>query len=122
MHARSAMRCHAAAANGTHIHIVASWYGERDAMVIHKTFKRLLGWRCAKVHAIPGRRWISHGGYPKRVADFEHLQHLVKEYLPKQGGVFWNEGDPVPSWTPAPTLSPPLAPPGKARAESRDGF
>ena len=84
-------RCHATAANETHIHIVASWRDVHEAMDVHHTFKRILAWHLAQLRGEKGRHWLAHGGYPKRVEDMEHLGYLVREYLPDQGGVFWSE-------------------------------
>jgi hypothetical protein len=89
---RRQWRCHAVAINETHIHIVTSWRAPpEDPLELQHTFKRLLGWKLAKLTNIQGRRWISDGGRPKPVADLEHLQYLLTEYLPDQGGHFWRE-------------------------------
>ena len=91
---RRGWRCHAAAVNETHVHIVASWREEMEALRAQHAFKRLLGWRAAKLAGTEGRRWFSDGGIPKRVRDKEHLSYLVNIYLPGQGGAIWVEGWP----------------------------
>lgn len=88
---RRGWRCHAAAVNDTHVHMVVSWREEVDAVHVQNTLKRVLGWRAAKVSGTEGRRWFSDGGIPKRVRDNDHLVYLVHAYLPDQGGVFRKE-------------------------------
>jgi hypothetical protein len=95
---RRTWRCHAAAINITHIHIVASWPNlPRNETLppdfLHNTFKRLLGLTAAKLAGTKGRPWFSTGGKPKRVRDIAHLHWLKTEYLPKQGGLYWVEED-----------------------------
>jgi len=94
------IRCHAVVATSTHMHLVASWFSGHEAPSLYQTLKRLLGLRAGEVYRVRGRRWFSHGGRPKRVADAEHLSWLMRRYLPKQGGVLWKEGDEVLAWGP----------------------
>jgi hypothetical protein len=89
---------HVIGTNETHLHLVASWTGDRDAVETHYKIKNLLGLRAAEANGTLGRPWISHGGIPKRVRDGKHLNQLVRDYVVKQGGAFWREGDPVPEW------------------------
>ena len=90
---RRGWRCHSVAANETHVHAVISWSSGIGALEAHDTLKRLLGWSLAKHSGVRGRKWMSHGGRPKRIWDLAHLHYLLREYLPEQGGVCWKEND-----------------------------
>jgi hypothetical protein len=82
-----------AAANATHVHIVASWRTHHFPATVLAKLKNVLGLLMGKFHEQPGRQWFSEGGKPRPVKGREHFDFLLNEYLPSQGGRLWREGD-----------------------------
>ena len=58
--------------------------------------KRILGWMLAKHTEQTGRKWFARKGSRKPVRDQQHLEHLMRTYLPdhakcRRGGSGWCE-------------------------------
>jgi hypothetical protein len=78
--AKQSLRCHFAATDPTHIHLLLSWKTAKTSAAIRKSIKtsltRRLNQECE--HHI----WFSRSGSRKRVTDEDHFNNLVQSYLP----------------------------------------
>jgi len=78
---------YAVAADGSHLHVIAAWRDERNAIHLRAQIKssltRALNNRFGK------RQWFVAKAGQTPVNDEEHLHHLVHEYLPKHSGIYW---------------------------------
>ncbi|HVX84029.1 MAG TPA: hypothetical protein VH253_04360 [Phycisphaerae bacterium] len=86
---RRGWQFHAIALTPSHMHLVYSWRTGLAALDTQAVFKRILGWKLAKLSGVSGRRWFSDGGRPKLVRSAEHLAFLLEEYLPDQADTFF---------------------------------
>ena len=85
-------RLHGIAITATHIHAVTSKRGSVELAAMQHRLKRLLGKDLSQRTGKRGKRWFSRGGQPTRVRDSKHLEYLLRQYLPQQGGLYWCEG------------------------------
>ena len=92
MCAKETWRLHGIATTATHVHVVASSRQEIEPVVVQRRMKQLLGKRLSDGTGKKGGRWLSRGGIPTPVKDSKHLNYLLKQYLPQQGGMYWCEG------------------------------
>jgi REP element-mobilizing transposase RayT len=95
-------RLHAIALEPSHVHILMSWKDDTRSDSVCGKLKNLIS-RELNLGLATKRKWLSRGASRKRVNDRGHFDHLVLNYLPKHGGLFWKEG------------MPPLPPPASAR-------
>ena len=85
-------RLHGIAITRTHIHAVISTHQIIEQRWLQTRIKQHLGKCLSQSTGQAGRRWFSRGGVPTRVKDSKHLNYLLREYLPQQGGLYWCEG------------------------------
>lgn len=108
---RHSWRLHYAATEPTHVHYLVSWRDELAWQEISRRLKNVASLVLGQKRDAPGRRWFSRGASRKRISDRQHLDHLVSAYLPKHGGLSWQEDDP-----------PPIEPPPKEPPASAGGY
>jgi REP element-mobilizing transposase RayT len=85
------LRLHGGSTEPSHIHAVRSWNDDRTTMRVRSDIKRSLSMRLTQLSAEDHHLYLSGGASQKRVRDREHLDHLLKTYLPKHRGVAWYE-------------------------------
>ena len=85
-------RLHGVAVTVTHVHAVASIRKSVELIAVQHRMKQQLGKRLGGSTGKKGKRWFSRGGDPTRVKDSKHLDYLLRQYLPQQGGLYWCEG------------------------------
>ena len=90
--AKEIWRLHAIAVTPTHVHAVASMRQRVELIAVQRRMKQQLGKRLSESTGKRGKRWLSRGGQPTRVKDSKHLDYLLRQYLPQQGGLYWCEG------------------------------
>ncbi|GEM_PF-516676 len=87
--AKQSLRCHFAATDPTHIHLLLSWKTAKTSAAVRKSIKTSLTLRlnleCEQ------RTWFSRSGSRKRVTDEDHFNNLVQSYLPSHRGWKWSE-------------------------------
>jgi hypothetical protein len=93
---RRGWRLHAVGTDPTHGHFLVSQPGFMDWQFVRDKLKNILSLFLGRLIDKRGKRWFVAKGSRKRVADREHFDYLVDEYLPGQRGLFWKEGDPLP--------------------------
>lgn len=98
---RRCIRLHALSITPTHLHFIASWFGEesifekidqeiKQADHLASKTKNILSTLLSKQYDKPGTRWFSRGAGCTLVTDHEHLSYLMQQYLPKhveEGGL-----------------------------------
>ena len=93
---RRQWRLHGAACDPSHVHVVLSWWTFIPWNQVMEKLKNLLSLFLGRATGQSGRRWFVVKGSRKRVKDREHLEHLLKTYLPSYRGLFWREGMELP--------------------------
>ena len=87
--AKQSLRCHFAATDPTHVHLLLSWKTAKTSAAVRKSIKtsltRRLNLECEK------RTWFSRSGSRKRVAGEDHFNNLVQSSLPSHRGWKWSE-------------------------------
>ena len=85
-------RPHAAAAESTHLHLLASWAeSELTIKRVNNRIKNLLSLHLSKSVGPVGKRWFAKGASKQQVGNRSHFEHLISTYLPSHQGVFWSE-------------------------------
>lgn len=90
-------RLHAVGSDPTHAHYLISQRGYFDFVPVRDKLKNLLSLFLGRATGATGRHWFAGGGSNRRVEDRKHFDHLMETYLPKQRGLFWREGMPLPA-------------------------
>ena len=84
-------RLHAIACEATHTHLLVTWSDTaRPGWVggkLKNLISRELNWGLPEK-----RKWLSRSASRRRVRERSHFEHLVQNYLPGHGGLFWKEG------------------------------
>jgi len=93
---RRGWRLHAIATDPSHFHCVVSWRGFLEWHLVMEKLKNLLSLFLGRATRESGRRWFVNRGSRKRVINPDHLDYLVKTYLPDHRGSQWREGKPLP--------------------------
>ena len=83
------LRGHAMATDPTHVHILVSWNDERVWKLIRRRVRTSLTMQLNR--AVEKRTWFAKQPSRKRVKDREHLNYLMKTYLPRHRGWKWDE-------------------------------
>ena len=94
--ARRKWRLHGVGTDPLHFHWVVSWGGFLPWQEVRRQTKNVLSLLLNRITGQKGRRWFVRDGSRKRVTDDDHLNHLLKRYLPDHRGTFWCEGMPLP--------------------------
>ncbi len=84
-------RLHSIATDSSHVHILVSWRGEKDWMLVRRGLRRSLTLHLNEKYE--SRDWFAKSGSRKQVLDRKHFDHLVTRYLPNHRGRKWSEND-----------------------------
>ena len=87
--AKQSIRCHFAATDPTHFHLLLCWKTAKTSAAIRKSIKTSLTRRLNR--ECEQRTWFSRSGSRKRVTDEDHFNNLVQSYLPSHRGWKWSE-------------------------------
>jgi hypothetical protein len=93
---RRGWRLHGVGTDPLHFHWVVSWRGFLRWQEVRRQTKNVLSLLLNRITGEQGRRWFVRDGSRKRVTDADHLDYLLKKYLPDHRGIFWREGLPLP--------------------------
>ena len=93
---RRRWRLHAVGTDPSHVHLVVSWRKYIPWHDVMTKLKNILSLLLGRITNSPGRRWFVVNGSRKRVSTKDHLDHLLREYLPCHRGLFWCEGRALP--------------------------
>jgi REP element-mobilizing transposase RayT len=83
-------RLHGVATDNTHLHVLASWRGERTWQQNRASLKKSLTIMLKEM--FEGRSWFSENASRKRVENRDHYNYLIDVYLPSHRGWKWREG------------------------------
>ena len=93
---RRGWRLHGVGTDDLHWHWVVSWRGFYPWQEVRRITKNVLSLLLNRITQQKGRRWFVRDGSRKRVTCDEHLEYVLKKYLPDHRGRFWREGMPLP--------------------------
>ncbi|WP_146568654.1 hypothetical protein [Posidoniimonas corsicana] len=83
-----ACEIHAVATEPSHFHVLASWRGERSGMLVSNSLR---GRVKRELNTTEHRRWLARDASRRQVKSRTHFEHLMETYLPKHGGLKWNQ-------------------------------
>ena len=86
---------YAATSTPTHIHLLIGSKQALDVVYCRTRLKSLLGKSLSDHVGKTGMRWFSRGHHTEQVLNEQHMEELIKRYVPKhkaEGGVVYQKG------------------------------
>lgn len=87
------LRLHAGTTEPSHVHGLVSWRAEKGWLAVRNGLKQSLSRRLTKESGEDHHLRFSERASRKHLKDEDHLDHLMKAYLPKHRRVAWYEDD-----------------------------